>query len=280
MPRGGDKRSVTTLELRPPQVSRRRRRAAAPVENPAVLPRAASSSATVPRIEYKYFVPGWLQTPLLNDLCLFCADDPHCAGREAGYLVASIYFENPALRCYHEKIEGLENRFKLRIRFYPDQDQTDWLRLEIKYKWGERIQKGCVELSRAVLARLLDGDFSGLDYHNNRTLNHCYRLCKVDGFRPALRIDYQRKAYQARSDAQVRVTLDRAVRAARFDGDLDRSPTWDVFLPGASILEIKSPGYLPFWLTRILEKYGLTRRAISKYAAAVRRAAAHSPLSL
>jgi SPX domain protein involved in polyphosphate accumulation len=234
----------------------------------------------VPRIEYKYFVPAWYQTRLLSDLRLFCAADPHCTGDGTGYRVASIYCENPDFRCYHEKIDGLENRFKLRIRFYPDDAQCDWLQLEIKYKWGERIQKGSVRLTRAVLARLLDGDFSDVDYQANPTLNRCFRLFKVDGFRPALRIDYEREAYFARSDAKVRVTLDHAVRVGRFDGDLDRVPTWDVYLPGAAILEIKSPGYLPFWLTRILEKYGLTRCAISKYAAAFRRAAAHGPLSL
>jgi hypothetical protein len=252
----------------------------APIEFVNMLLSAEDAKRVVPRIEYKYFVAAWSETPLLNDLRIFCTDDPYCAGRPDGYRVASIYCENPALQCYFEKVAGLENRFKLRFRFYPDNGQTDPLRLEIKYKLGERIRKGCVDIPRAGLAGLLSGDFSALDWHGNATLNHCYRLIKVDGFRPALRIDYRRRAYYARSDSQVRITLDNDVRAARFEGDLQQTATWNVAPPGLAILETKSPGYLPFWLTRILQKYNLARSAISKYAAAVDRVAVRRALSV
>jgi len=230
----------------------------------------SDTNCSKPRIEYKYFVHGWARTGLLNDLEAFCQDDAHSAGQPDGYTVASIYYENLAFKSYHDKMEGQQDRFKLRVRFYPDAPNADALKIEMKYKRVDRILKGQAQLSQEQFTQILEGDFSHVPYLTDTTLNHYYRMVKANGYRPAYRIDYRRKAYFARNDTKVRVTMDSDIRGALATSDLNERPQLPITPPGVHVLEIKSPGYMPFWLTRIVKKYGLQRTAVSKYAAVVR----------
>jgi hypothetical protein len=78
----------------------------------------------------------------------------------------------------------------------------------------------------------------------------------------------------------VRLTVDSEVRCGRFNGDLAASPTTlPVFPPLTTLLEVKTPGYFPFWLTGLVRRLDLTRCAISKYAASLQAVARNSSLA-
>ena len=84
----------------------------------------------------------------------------------------------------------------------------------------------------------------------------------------------------SKTDRNVRITLDRNIRCQRLVGKDHFNSSIHVGSPANVILEIKSPGYFPYWLAHIIKKYSLRRQAISKYALAVQDLAVNSSLSV
>ena len=68
----------------------------------------------VSRREIKYEVGLCLAAVLRQRLAAVLAEDPHNGG--SGYLVRSVYFDTPDALDYYQKLDGLDNRKKLRLR--------------------------------------------------------------------------------------------------------------------------------------------------------------------
>lgn len=222
------------------------------------------------RIEYKYFIPHSKSSQLLNDLNQFCRPDRHGKGGSGGYKVASIYLDQFNMRGYHQKIEGQNLRTKVRLRFYPS-DKTRNSYLEFKQKIFDRIDK----------QKTFAGDYSVFfntavpKEEDNDLILNMEALKRYTGLKPVVRVDYMRNALFSKTDSTVRVTLDTNVVCARFKGDHSQ-PHIKVFPAGLDVLEIKSPGHMPYYLSRVIDKYRLQRSAISKYASAIQSISTNS----
>jgi len=244
---------------------------------------AVDNTKSAPRIEYKYLVPTVQTSRLVNALRDHCLLDEHSLTID-GYTVASIYFDNVEFKAYHDKMAGLDERFKFRVRFYPDSMQDVFTapscQVEMKYKNGDHISKSKALITPVQLQDLLKGDFGRIDHSNTPIMNHVYRLMKVDRFIPAVRVDYRRLAMFGKQDGNVRITLDTHVKCSRRCRDIIDVPSLPCLPRNLGILEIKTPGYFPIWLTKLVRKYDLTRTAVSKYAAAVQVVAHNSSLFL
>ena len=225
-----------------------------------------------PRIEYKYQLPIVFHSSFVNDLTAACDSDPHSQENQDGYLISSIYYDSPTLKCYHDKLEGLADRFKLRVRFYGT-DRADRGKVEFKYKAGEQIRKTTLSVAHAQIISLTAGHPPAIGSTTDPHLLNVYRQITLNRFRPVLRLEYRRSAWYVRTDPHVRITIDSDVRAGRVSPTLDDHALVPVFDPTMRILEIKTPGYFPFWLARLITKYDLQRQAISKYASGLNRLA-------
>jgi SPX domain protein involved in polyphosphate accumulation len=95
------------------------------------------------RYERKYLVANELLEPLRKRLMPFLIPDLNADQTElkSEYTVRSIYFDTPEFDSLSEKVEGLENRLKLRIRGYNNYFAGCEVFLEIKRKLGNRIAK-------------------------------------------------------------------------------------------------------------------------------------------
>ena len=72
-----------------------------------------------------------------------------------GYTIRSLYFDTPDDEDFHDKVDGLELRRKLRLRAYsPD---ADFAMLEMKQKEGPYQKKRSLRLSREDAVRLCRG---------------------------------------------------------------------------------------------------------------------------
>ena len=68
---------------------------------------------------------------------------------------------------------------------------------------------------------------------------------------------------------KLEFTFDRDIKCSRFRNNLNIKPHIPISSNGNVIMEIKTPSYYPYWLSKIVKKYSLKRIAFSKYSEAV-----------
>ena len=90
------------------------------------------------RHEYKYLFSRADAELLRRRLPHVMKPDPH-AGASGQYTIRSLYFDDPAFDAFYEKVSGVDNRTKYRIRCYNYSNQV--FRLEKKEKKGELTRK-------------------------------------------------------------------------------------------------------------------------------------------
>ena len=90
----------------------------------------------IPRSEIKFYISAASALLLEKRLFLVLQTDSHSFG-DSGYNIRSLYFDDPFSVSYYEKLNGLKNRAKYRIRFYNE--SLDFIRLEKKEKIGHPV---------------------------------------------------------------------------------------------------------------------------------------------
>lgn len=181
------------------------------------------------------------------------------------YYIRSLYFDTPDNTDYVDKVLGVSERRKLRLRLYDVAAQR--LRLEEKQKSGVYSHKTGVWVSRQQAERLIAGEF-GFLLDAGDAARRIYLPFARQLRRPAALIDYERTAWTLPVE-RVRITLDERVRAAKssalFDPDV---PMAGVHSGNAVVLEVKYDRFLPGYLRRVLSSVCAQGMSISKYAAA------------
>lgn len=209
-------------------------------------------------------------------------DNPMCS-----YPVYSLYMDAPTLVLYRQTTEGLKNRFKLRIRFYDD-EQTSPAFLEIKRRLSGIICKERAALCREGVEVLLGGGRPDLTHlvqsSGNRNaegaLERFCSLCEELGAVGVTYVGYQREAYVQPDSDNLRVTLDRQLHGQEFDVREGLAvPTRAVF-PNVDgvILELKFVDRFPSWMRDMVWALDLDRCSMAKYVHCVEALDLHSSL--
>ena len=215
------------------------------------------------RHELKYHITPAELTVLRGVLAPVMQLDPN--GNENNkYHIRSLYFDTINDDALDEKIAGVGNRKKYRIRIYNFSDKV--IKLECKSKYGDLISKQSVSIPRELAEQLIAGDPDGLQSMRHPLLHDVYREMRTRLLRPAVIVDYVREAYIHQAE-EVRITFDKQVRTGLYSVDLfnPQIPTYPVFDDPVEILEVKFDEFLPSYLQSILSGITAQRSAISKY---------------
>lgn len=215
------------------------------------------------RHELKYFI----HKRQADELRLFLRDnmriDPNSDER-GSYWIRSLYFDTIDNRDYYDKMIGCDIRKKIRLRVYDI--SSDIVKLEIKNKYNNCMQKETANISRRDAIKLIEGDCNSLLAYNGITTNKIFAFMHQNYYRPIIIIDYEREAYLY-GFHNIRVTLDKNLRAATntndiFNKDFSMIPVLnnDVY-----ILEIKYDHMIPVFLLRVLSSFTAIKSQISKY---------------
>ena len=88
---------------------------------------------------------------------------------------------------------------------------------------------------------------------------------------PVVLVAYEREAYIEPGGNNIRVTLDKNLRAALFPGldQIYEEERLEYILYNWIILEVKFSQILPRWLKRLVSLFNLNRQACSKYCTSV-----------
>ncbi len=179
------------------------------------------------------------------------------------YTIRSLYFDTPENRALLEKINGVNQREKFRIRYYNS--DLSFIVLEKKCKINGLCRKDQAVISAKQAQKLIDGDLSWMP-NADPLCAELYSKMIFDRLRPKTIVDYTREAFVF-PPGNVRVTIDRDIRTGMFRTDFLNPKT--VTVPAGDspiLLEVKWDAYLP---DIIRDAVGLPDRhavAFSKYA--------------
>lgn len=214
------------------------------------------------RNEWKFYISLWEAEILKRRLLPFLEIDPYAVNGQ--YTIRSLYFEDYWNSGYEEKLMGVENRQKWRIRIYNYSDKN--IKLERKKKRGSYIHKDSAPLTRQEYEQIIEGDYSFLLHSQYALCQEFYYECMVNLYRPKVIVDYEREPL-IRTEGDVRITFDKDVRAGAFNYDIFDSelPVESVMEPNEMVLEVKFTEMIPQIIKELLPLGGQEFSAISKY---------------
>ena len=177
--------------------------------------------------------------------------------------VRNVYYDTPTALLARRSAEHPAYKEKIRTRCYGAPHPFDPVFVELKKKCDGVVYKRRCELPATDAAELLAGRGRPRTQIERELDWTCRRY---EGLRPVAYLAYDRVAYYAIDDRDLRITFDRDVRVRWEDVRLSGPDAGDrVLTPGLSILEIKTSKAMPIWLVRGLEAVGARKSSFSKY---------------
>jgi len=218
------------------------------------------------RHELKFFISDVQYHVLSTMLKNVLHPDPN-GDENNQYHIRSLYFDTAFDDALNDKISGVANRNKYRIRIYNFSDQM--IRLECKSKFRDLISKRSVRITRDLAEQLISADPTGLESTASGLVSDVYREMRTNLLHPVVIVDYLREAYLHPVE-DVRITFDRQLRSGLNSVDMfnPNLPTVPPFDKDEIILEVKYNRELPVYISHILSyalRDGAVQSAISKY---------------
>ena len=191
----------------------------------------------------------------------------------AFYPIVSLYYDSPDRDCFWEKVEGYQNRRKMRVRVYGSLDGRlpPTVFVEIKHKCdGRGVKRRLLCTLDEAYTVAAGGDIAPRQkFLDRRLIEEIHSLVKLRHFQPCCAMRYDRHAFADRDpESDLRVTFDTGI-AYRFDRlrvvPDDRNFSRFLLPEGYSVMEVKVTGTVPFWLTQMIGKHQCILQSHSKY---------------
>ena len=245
------------------------------------------------RIEKKYLLSGEKYELLMAAIADYIEPDeyPHST-------ICSMYYDTPDFKLIRASIEKPLYREKLRVRSYgvPTRDSNVFVEVKKKYDgvvYKRRLKMELGELEGYLNERTepihflekisnerepgsredLAGDTRG-DARSDKEVfvdNQIYHeinyfLDHYGNLQPMMFLSYERDAFFAKDDRDLRITFDSDITYRRDDLRLEDGVFGKKLIqPDQHLMEIKVPGAMPLWLSHILDRLEIRSSAFTKY---------------
>ncbi len=214
------------------------------------------------RHEWKFEINEADRRVLKSRLSAIMQPDSHAKNKY--YSVRSLYFDTPTDTAFFEKIDGVNQREKFRIRMYDD--DSSFLRLEKKSKVNGLCQKVTAPLTKEETARLIAGDIGFLREAQHPLLRELYVKMCTQELRPKTIVQYTREPFVF-SAGNVRVTIDSNLCTGVHSTDfLNPARPLTPAVDSPPILEVKWDAFLPDIVRDAVSLESRRVGAFSKYA--------------
>lgn len=215
------------------------------------------------RHELKHYINYADYLELTARLPLVAAPDENSIDGK-GYRIMSLYFDNYNDKALREKVDGVNDREKFRLRYYNG--DTSFIRLEKKSKHAGLCYKDFAEITAEECRALLEGDYGALRQNGQDLCLELYAKMQYQLLRPKNIVEYKREAY-VYEPGNVRITIDSDIRSGLdvmqfLSPDPITVPVGDV-----RILEVKYDAFLPEIIRGVVSLSSRQASAFSKYAA-------------
>lgn len=139
----------------------------------------------------------------------YVTPDSHCS--ETGYRVRSLYFDSASDTDLQDTLDGVLDKQKIRLRFYPPDDKK--ILLENKLKSGTDGVKRTLLLTQTQARQMMCGDYSFLRDLQDPLALRVYARMTSQAYRPVSVVDYRRMAY-IYPVSNTRITFDFSISAS------------------------------------------------------------------
>jgi hypothetical protein len=215
------------------------------------------------RHEVKHIISPGDAAAIRANLTAVAELDPHA--REKGcYCIRSLYFDDPLDTALHEKLDGVNERKKFRIRYYND--DLGYIMLECKIKRDGVGSKPQERLTKDEAERIIRGDINWMATSGRPLLVLLYADMKTRQLRPKTVVQYKRVPF-VYAPGNVRVTIDWDIRTGPPGEFLNPEGFTLPVEDNVMLLEVKWDEYLPSVIRQAAALRSKTPSAFSKYAA-------------
>ncbi len=218
---------------------------------------------TFKRYELKFMLTQSQKQALLQVMEPYMALDQY--GRTT---IQNLYYDTDSFRLVRRSMERPEYKEKLRVRSYGTAREDGRVFVELKKKYDHVVYKRRLTLPEPDAMAWLAGDKSAApDSQIGREIDYFCTFYR--DLRPQVFLSYEREAYFERGGGDFRVTFDENILTRRTALSLKTSPWGTPLLPhGTVLMELKTPGGIPLWMTRFLTENHIYKTSFSKYGTA------------
>ena len=186
-------------------------------------------------------------------------------------LIRNLYYDTPDYRLIRRSVERPVYKEELRSRSYgaTTPDSPVFLELKKKYK-GVVYKRRMVMPEHQAVSWLEKGETPPSSGQIQAEIEY---FCQYYGdLRPQIFLSYQREAYYDRNGGDFRITFDEDIRFRRDRLSLTQDPDGIPLLEDDQVLmEIKTSGGIPLWLTAFLTRERIYKTSFSKYGTAYQK---------
>ncbi|MTI61921.1 MAG: polyphosphate polymerase domain-containing protein [Firmicutes bacterium] len=214
------------------------------------------------RHEEKYMINKNDYLSLKNRLSKILNHDNNASGGE--YQIRSLYFDDMQNTALYEKLAGISDRKKYRIRIYNNSDK--YIVLEKKIKNQEYTAKKRQEISKEEYNNIISSNTTALLKSNKPLLRDLAIQMMNRILKPIIVVEYLREAYVS-YPGNVRITFDKYLKTGLNKTKLleEDMPMVKALEQGQFIMEIKYDEFLPSHIKSLIQVDGRWKQSISKY---------------
>ena len=181
--------------------------------------------------------------------------------------ICNIYYDTENDRMIRASLEKPVYKEKLRLRSYGAAAQGSSIFVELKKKYNGIVYKRRLAMPEQEAKSWLSGGAAPVDSQIAREIT--YVRDHYRDLRPKMHISYLRQAWFGKDDRQLRITFDRDIRGRQENLTLEADGGgFSVLDKDLVLMEVKTPGAIPLWLTRVLTQNHIYKTSFSKYGTA------------
>ena len=216
------------------------------------------------RYEMKYMLTQAQKAALLQVMAPYMALD-----RFGRTTICNLYYDTDSYRLIRRSLEKPAYKEKLRVRSYGTASETSPVFVELKKKYQDVVYKRRVSLPQDEAEAWMRG--GEVTEPNQITAEVDYVRGYYEDLRPVVFLSYEREAFFMRDGGDFRVTFDENILCREEHLTLTE-PAWGApLLPkGLTLVELKTSGGIPLWMTRFLTENHIYKTSFSKYGTAYR----------
>lgn len=180
------------------------------------------------------------------------------------YTICSIYFDTEDYKLIRHSISKPKFKEKLRLRSYGTPNEDSKVYLELKKKLAGITYKRRISLPLKEMNLFLQN--SVIPNEQGQISNEIKYFIEQNSPVPKVMICYDRIALTGRADPSLRITFDKNIRFRTNELYLAKGDKGRLLLPQNNyIMEVKTVGSIPYWLTKQLSQVQAYNTSFSKY---------------
>ena len=220
---------------------------------------ASPTSFVFERIEKKYLLTREKYNLLLEVMEPYMSVDSY-----GKHTIGNVYYDTDTYELISRSIEKPKYKEKFRVRSYGVPKEEDKVFLEIKKKYKGIVYKRRVSMT---LKEAEDNLEKGIKLQKEgqilREIDYFMSFYKLT---PKVYLAYDRIAYFGKENKDVRITFDHNIRSRQCNMSLAEGDYGTPLLDDYHyLMEIKVPGAMPLWLSKILSDLEIYPTSFSKY---------------